>query len=169
MSEPARLSLSMSPDLSRLQTALARLDAMDLPAVAKVELQAAQVALLGLCATDDLVDRAVFDALLDMAGPEMAGPLITQMATDLRVVSGELTLALATHDWSSVRAQTHVLAAIAGAAAGAHGLAAAAHRLNALAHHQDGSAIAEEGGRVLSGLTDMIAFVERAHLTRQGA
>ncbi|MDZ7884412.1 MAG: hypothetical protein U5N53_16660 [Mycobacterium sp.] len=82
------------------------------------------------------MDQSVFDALLDMAGPDVGPELVAQMSADLRAVSVALSVGLAVPDWDEIRSQTHVLVALAGAA-GAYGLESACQQLNRAAHIPD--------------------------------
>ena len=172
-----------TPQLTQLRKALLRLSGSPLPAPARLALAEAQLAYAAL---EDVligsrapVDRSVFDALLAMAGPEIAPELIIQMAADLRAVLMALAQGLAASDHDRIRAQTHVLVALAGAA-GARGLAQGAQALNMAAQvREDGQIgdakqignsrqIAELGPVVLAGLGALIVFVEGKRTAKGG-
>lgn len=151
-----------APHLAALRAALARMAGCTLPAPARLALAEAQEALMALEHQGrSAMDQSVFDALLDMAGPEVAPELVAQMSADLRAVSVALSAGLTALDWAEIRAQTHVLVALAGAA-GAHGLESACQQLNQAAHIPDVAAVTDLGPQVMAGLTTLIAFVERA-------
>lgn len=152
-----------TPQLQALRVALTRLAGCALPGPARVALAEAQMALSALDSLHSgAVDRSVFDALLAMAGPEVAPELVAQMAADLAAVRVALALALAETDWAGIRAQTHVLVALAGSA-GARGLEHASHALNLAAHETDADRARALGPGVLAGLDGLIRFVEAAH------
>lgn len=79
------------------------------------------------------LEPALFDRLLRMAGPAAAAELIERLLDDL--LAAERSLLSASHgpDWLAIRAQTHVLMALAGTA-GAPRLHHLAEEMNALAH-----------------------------------
>lgn len=79
------------------------------------------------------IQESRLDRLLALAGPADAAELLERLATDLARVDGALTAAVAAEDRAAVRAETHVLISVAGAA-GAFGLAEDARRLNTAAH-----------------------------------
>ena len=151
-----------APHLATLRAALARMAGCALPGPARLALAEAQEALTALeNRNQGDMDRSVFDALLEMAGPEVAPELVAQMSADLRAVSVALSAALKTEDWAEIRAQTHVLVALAGAA-GADGLEQACQQLNRAVHGPDAVAIAQLGPMVMAGLDILIDFVDRA-------
>lgn len=114
------------------------------------------------------VDQSVFEALLAMAGPEVAPELVAQMAADLRALEGALAQGLATFDCDVIRAQTHVLVALAGSA-GARGLTQAAQAMNLAAVAGDAGLLREIGPGLLTGLGRLIRFVESARPGSAGA
>lgn len=156
-------SSDAAPHLQALRAALTQLSGHALPARSRQALADAHAALNALESLHSgVVDRTVFDALMEMAGPEVAPELVAQMAADLRAVSGALADALAGLDWAEIRAQTHVLVALAGSA-GARGLGAAAQALNLAAHEAHEARVRELGPSILGGLRGLIDFVETAH------
>ena len=79
------------------------------------------------------MDNSRLDQLLALAGPAEAGELLIRLEQDLARCGSALAAALAQGDRISVRAETHVLLAVAGAI-GAVGLAEDARSLNTTAH-----------------------------------
>ncbi len=79
------------------------------------------------------IDPVQFDRLLIMAGPLTAAELLRRMLEDLRRAEHRLTLAQDGPDWAGIRAQTHVLMALAGTL-GAQKLQCLAQELNTIAH-----------------------------------
>ena len=153
-----------TPQLKALRAALTRIAGNTLPAPARLALAEAQMALSALESLyNGAVDQSVFEALMAMAGPEVAPELVAQMAADLRAVQGALIQGLAGSDWAEIRAQTHVLVALA-ASAGARGLEQASHALNQAAHGEDGLRVRALGPGVLTGLERLIRFVEEARI-----
>lgn len=152
----------MTPHLRVLRAALTRIAGSALPGPARAALVEAQMALSALeSAQSGAVDRSVFDALMAMAGPEVAPELVAQMAADLRAVGGALTRGLAGLDWAEIRGQTHVLVALAGSA-GARRLEQAAQALNMAAHEADVPRARALAPGILAGLEQLIRFVEAA-------
>lgn len=168
MSDTDAIPLDVELHLKVLREALSHMADMVLPTAARAELVKAQMAVSALDAVHphrDSIDRSVFDSLLIMAGPEVAPELVAQLSADLRAVSAALSKALTDMDWEAIRAQTHVLVALAGAA-GAHQLEDAARTLNMAAHESDGQTTHALGQRVINGLGALIGFVERARLPK---
>lgn len=152
--------------LAVARDALIRLAAMALPAEAHAIVAEAQAALRSLdpSSAGDGIDRDTFEGLLKMAGPEVAPELLSQMLKDLRAVQVGLGLAAEGPDFAQIRAQTHVLSALAGAA-GATTLESAARDMNMAAHGVDAARVAQLLLRVQPGLAALIGFVETAAAT----
>lgn len=147
------------PDpLIALRRALSRLEAIALDPEGEAALADAMQALADL-EQPAVVDRVVFDSLLSMAGPLVARDLVVQMTTDLRAIAMALPPAMASHDWSGIRAQAHVLVALAGAA-GAQTLESAAQALNRAAHDHDAQTAEHWYGLVQLWLAALIRFLE---------
>ncbi|MDV7142403.1 response regulator [Tropicimonas sp. TH_r6] len=108
--------------------------------------------------TDDI--RGELDGLLELAGSQHADELITQIGLDLDRTWELLSSAITCGKLAEIRAQTHILIALAGTT-GAHGLKRAAERLNAAAHHADLLAISAQAHRVETGLAELRAEVRR--------
>lgn len=158
--QPATPDLHHDTPLAALMARLEALAAMPLPPAA-VALVAEAVALAQALGPTDRpqIDRAIFDNLLSLAGPQVAPELLRQLAEDLAGVAASLPTALAAQDRAALRAQTHVLMALAGSV-GAGPLYEAATRLNLVAH---GSApLAEATVAVRTGLARLRVFIDDA-------
>lgn len=107
---------------------------------------------------DILGDSTALRDLLRMAGPETAPRILRQMHSDLTDCATLLAPALATGDRIAIRAQTHVLIALAGTI-GAMRLHALAIDLNAAAHAEDAAAIARHAAPLQHDLTGLIALL----------
>lgn len=110
-----------------------------------------------------LVDFDRYQRLLELAGPESVAELLDRLDSDLRNVAAGLARGLAEPSVRELRAQTHVLIALAGAV-GAIPLQRLAEALNAAAHQNAMDEIARLGrlaGRQLDALAQFIA-AERA-------
>ncbi|MDO9640208.1 MAG: hypothetical protein Q7J44_16850 [Pseudotabrizicola sp.] len=148
--------------LAQLRAALTRLAGCALPDPARQALAEAELALSALEAiAPDPVDKTVFAALLEMAGPELAPELTAQMAADLRATLAALAQGLAQADRAMVGAQSHVLVSLAGAG-GARRLELGAQALNRAALGGDAARMRALGPGVLAGLAALIGFVEGA-------
>lgn len=79
------------------------------------------------------IDPARFDRLLAMAGPATAAELVDRLLDDLCAAERQLTAAQDGPVWATIRAQTHVLIALAGTAGG-YRLQHLAEIMNKLAH-----------------------------------
>jgi two-component system, OmpR family, aerobic respiration control sensor histidine kinase ArcB len=112
------------------------------------------------------LDRARFDHLMEIAGPESSRELLDRLCSDLRRAERGLLAGLAAGDRASIRAETHVLIALAGAV-GADRLQRLAERLNASAHRRDDPARGDMGQQALALIDRLITFVatERARPT----
>lgn len=110
-----------------------------------------------------LIDHAIFDTLMALAGPEVAPELLRQLDADLAEVAARLAPALDAGDHDGVRAPTHVLMALAGSV-GATPLYTLAAQLNQTAH--EGGSIAQDGKMVLTGLADLRHFINDAGTTK---
>lgn len=106
------------------------------------------------------MDEARFFRLLEMAGSDTGPELVDRLQSDLLTVESALQRALpeVPPDWAEIRAQTHVLVALAGAV-GAIGLQHLAEEMNSLAHRQDGTAIAAREAPLFAGLSALLRFV----------
>lgn len=112
---------------------------------------------------DHTFDRSTFDRLIEVAGPDSALELLDRLAADLGKCERSLGAGLGDQDSLAVRAETHVLIALAGAV-GAVRLQTLAEVLNAAAHRHDPSAFDRFGAEAMSQLDRLIRFVteERA-------
>jgi CheY-like chemotaxis protein len=120
----------------------------------------------GAGAGPDGIDRQTFESLLGIAGPEAADELLEKLRADIAGVRQGLERAAETGDLAEIRAQTHVLVAVAGAV-GATDLQAAAQTLNAAAH-LDSVELDALSDRTLAGIAALAAFLED-EVRRRGA
>jgi CheY-like chemotaxis protein/anti-sigma regulatory factor (Ser/Thr protein kinase) len=111
-------------------------------------------------------DKAVFDRLLNIAGPEGRQELLDRLCADLRRTERGLVSGLGNMDFAAVRSDTHVLIALAGAV-GAARLQALATALNAASHRRERSEIGALGPDTLLQTDRLIHFVER-EVARRG-
>ena len=111
------------------------------------------------------LNQATFDRLMEIAGPDGAPELLDRLIIDLTRVERCIVGATATADTNAIRAETHVLVAVAGAV-GAERLQALAEALNAAAHQQDKASIATTGGALLGQIDRLIHFAQQALMHR---
>ncbi|MEZ5733783.1 MAG: response regulator [Paracoccaceae bacterium] len=111
------------------------------------------------------INRESFDHLMEIAGPASARELLDRLHKDLRRTEHGLISALAAADAASVRAETHVLIALAGAV-GATRLQALAQALNVAAHRRDTASFAAMGHDALAQLDRLIHFVAQERVIR---
>lgn len=109
-------------------------------------------------------DADRFQRLLQLAGPTMAGPLLTHLAEDLtrcrtQILNGSAHTADGP-DWDGLRDGSHVLISLAGSV-GALSLQAMSETLNAVAHGQ-GDAALDALIPALSGELDALIALVRA-------
>ena len=109
---------------------------------------------------DQAVDPVRFDRLMDMAGPDAAQELLDRLEEDLAGVALGLSHALGgeTIVPAELRAQTHVLIALAGAV-GAEPLQRLAEALNAAAHRGSVAEMARLGAATEARLAKLARFV----------
>jgi HPt (histidine-containing phosphotransfer) domain-containing protein len=112
-----------------------------------------------------IVDLQVFERLMLLAGPETARELLDQLRADLGSAQTALVAATQPGDWTAVRAQCHVLIAIAGSI-GATSLQHEAERLQAAIHQADPVEIARLTTSLQVRLAVLISFVQAERLTR---
>lgn len=104
--------------------------------------------------TQVLGDGAALRDILALAGPEMAIRILHQMRVDLEAVATALKPAVADTDWVVIRAQTHVLIALAGTI-GANRLHQLAIGLNIAAHDQDKTELGTLAAPLLADLANL--------------
>lgn len=104
-------------------------------------------------------DEPRLQALLDMAGPEVARELGRRLLADLAGVARALSAPDATGDRRLLRAQSHILIALAGTI-GADSLAADARGLNSLAHQGLAADLARQTARLCQDLDRLITRLE---------
>ncbi|MDT8854262.1 response regulator [Paracoccaceae bacterium Fryx2] len=107
-----------------------------------------------------VMDEQRLDRLLEIAGHDTGRELVDRLNTDLRDVERALVRGFAGPDWDALRAQTHVLIALAGAV-GALRLQHLSERLNAMAHQRDPTGLAALRHDLLALLDALIHFVAR--------
>lgn len=110
-------------------------------------------------------NRDCFDRLIEVAGPDASRELLIRLAADLRNCERNLVAGLAEHDMTKIRAETHVLIALAGAV-GAERLSGLAQNLNAIAHRQSEGDIATLGDECLGQLDRLIHFITKEKASR---
>lgn len=107
------------------------------------------------------LDVARFEALLDIAGPEGCGELLSRLHEDLSTVRASLDAAIRDADLSEIRAQTHILIAISGAV-GAERLYRLAEVLNIAAKRRRMADLPALYQPCRADLFDLIKHVEGA-------
>ena len=111
------------------------------------------------------IDRDSFDRLMQIAGPEASRELLDRIFTDLRRTERGLIAGLAKSDPDALRAETHVLIALAGAVGATH-LQALAQTLNIAAHRKDRTSFEMQGSQALAQLDRLIHFVAKERARR---
>ena len=96
--------------------------------------------------------------LIDMAGPDHAPALVSQIADDLVAAGGALRRAVAAQDCDGIRHQTHILISLTGAV-GAARLQRQSETLNAAAHRRDVGSIGELAGPLDTGLNQLLSEI----------
>ncbi len=109
--------------------------------------------------------RETFDRLLEVAGPDTARELMSRLFADLRKAERGLVAGLSENDLNAIRAETHVLIALAGAI-GAERLSRLAQTLNAIAHRGEGGDLTALGDECLAQLDRLIHFVGQEKASR---
>ncbi|MBA3911376.1 MAG: hypothetical protein C0524_16255 [Rhodobacter sp.] len=107
-------------------------------------------------------DPACFRRLLDLAGPGMAGTLLTHLVADLGNCRTLTRAGAAGLDWDALREGSHVLISLAGSV-GAVSLQALAEALNTAAHRQD--VAATQGLLMPSLLAELDALIALVRAT----
>ncbi len=113
-------------------------------------------------------DRECFDRLIDIAGPAAAAELLMRLHTDLRRTERGLVAGLAEGNADAIRADTHVLIALAGAV-GAARLQTLAQTLNAAAHRRNLGDMPAIGAEALEQLDRLIHFIAQEQTRRDDA
>ncbi len=109
--------------------------------------------------------RDTFDRLLEVAGPDTTRELLSRLYTDLRKAERGLVAGLSEHDLNAIRAETHVLIALAGAV-GAERLSQLAQTLNAMAHRREGGDPSALGEECLAQIDRLIHFIGQEKASR---
>lgn len=129
------------------------------PVLDAASLGHAIAAILGLrTCTAQQVDTTRFQHLLDMAGPATARELIARLHSDLTAVADGLVRGFANQSWSDLRAQSHILIAVAGVI-GATDLQRQAELLNRAAHAHETVSVQKLRATVLPQLDALIRFI----------
>ena len=111
------------------------------------------------------MNRATFDRLIAIAGPEATNELLDRLDLDLRQARTGLMSGIEAQDRNAIRAQTHVLIALAGAV-GAERLQSLAQTLNEQAH-LDQPFDHAAGDEALPLLETLIGFVAAERAARR--
>lgn len=119
-------------------------------------------------ASDEAIDPAKLERLLDLAGPEVGAELLARLAEDLGTVDSAFAAAVPARDIPALRAQTHVLISLAGAV-GADRLQHLAEDLNAAAHAGDAAAIDRLAAAARPLLAALRMHVEAVQMAREPA
>lgn len=179
-----RMCHDLAVDLGSAMEAVDQLDKADLPPGLRqqvVKLTSAMSALasdidrvvLALRQQDTVPETAMdetrFLRLLEIAGPQDSVELVARLHLDLKTVRSGLFSALDQRipDWEEVRAQTHVLIALAGAV-GADALQHLAEAMNAAAHRRDLQEASDLRNDTARQLDLLIAYIARRDMTEPG-
>jgi len=104
------------------------------------------------------LEEGRFERLLEIAGAEVAPELVARLLDDLQTVEGALVQAMTGPDWLALRAQSHVLVALAGAV-GACTLQTQAETMNRLSYVQDKAGLTALAADLMTGLDGLIHFL----------
>lgn len=107
---------------------------------------------------NQIVDRDVFDNLVETIGPDSTAELLAKLQADTDTVAEGLVRGQKHLDLSEIRSQTHILISVAGAI-GAGSVQMAAQRLNTSANRQDSTEIESLCEECLSGLAELQGFI----------
>jgi hypothetical protein len=109
------------------------------------------------------INAAVFQGLLTLAGPETAPELLTQVIADLTAAHVAITTAVTPPGnptaWPVLRAQSHILVAVAGAI-GAAPLLAEAEAMNALASQPAAEVPLPQLSRLLNAIMRLVEYLQ---------
>jgi CheY-like chemotaxis protein len=109
--------------------------------------------------------RDTFDRLIEVAGPDTTRELLSRLHADLSKAERGLVAGLSGNDLTAIRAETHVLIALAGAV-GAERLGKLAQTLNAMAHRRGGSDPGALGKECLAQIDRLIHFISQEKASR---
>ncbi|MEH6773869.1 MAG: hypothetical protein V7668_08100 [Cereibacter changlensis] len=178
-----RLPGELTRDLAHALGIVEQMQAADLPPALRFDLTRLEAALTTLGAGIDraaqalrrqeggdapagaAMDETRFLRLLEIAGPGDSVEIVARLHLDLKTVRSGLFAALDRRepDWTALRAQTHVLIALAGVV-GADALQHLAEAMNAAAHRRDlrdAQDLREAAARELDRLIAYIARRDR--------
>ena len=108
--------------------------------------------------TQGCVDRAVYDGMAQMIGPDFLSEFLDKVIMDFEAVNAGLTAANSTDDFSGMRSHSHVLISVAGAI-GATRLQMLAEELNAAAHANSADETKPLNSACIAGISDVIEFL----------
>ncbi len=106
----------------------------------------------------EVVDRDIFDTLVDTIGADSTAELFAKLQADTDTVAEGLARGQQTIDLAEIRSQTHILISVAGAI-GAKRLQHIAQRLNAAANREEADEINALCDICLSGLAELQGFI----------
>lgn len=109
-------------------------------------------------AESEVVDRDIFDNLVETIGPDSTAELLAKLQADTDTVAEGLVRGQKTLDLSEIRSQTHILISVAGAI-GARRLQLISQRLNTAANREDSAEIENLCETCLSGLAELQGFI----------
>ncbi len=112
---------------------------------------------------DSVVDRVVYDHLIETIGPAARGELLEKLRLDATAVAQGLRRGLDAGDMAVIRERTHVLISVAGAI-GARRLQDVAQRLNAAARRKAPDEVAALSAVCLDGLNSLQSFIHAESL-----
>jgi CheY-like chemotaxis protein len=112
------------------------------------------------------VNVSTFDNLLQIAGRTGVPELLSRLTSDLERTAGALRLALGTGDQPAIRAETHVLIALAGAV-GAEQLQRMSETLNASAHRRTDPMRETLGQETLIQIGRLVSYVRSRAATAE--
>jgi len=109
-------------------------------------------------AGDDVVDRRIFDNLVQTIGPESTAELLGKLQEDTDSVAEGLTLGRQSLNLMEIRSQTHILISVAGAIGATHAQHIA-QRLNAAANQKEAHEVDSLCKTCLSALAELQGFI----------
>ena len=111
-------------------------------------------------ADDTVVDRQIFDNLVEIIGAETKAELLSKLQADTDTVAEGLTRGRQSLDLAEIRSQTHILISVAGAI-GATTLQHIAQRLNAAANRREAKEVDSLCKTCLIALAELQGFILR--------
>lgn len=108
----------------------------------------------------EVVDRAIFDNLVETIGPNSIAELLQKLQADTDAVAEGIGRASQSLDLSLIRSQTHILISVAGAV-GAKPLVTIAQKLNLAANQKGAKDVEDLCESCLTGLKELQGFILR--------